>query len=501
MRFKAIQSFLLREETIALLFLLLIAYLAIVFNYQNPPHLFWDENYHIASAQKYLNHIYFMEPHPPLGKMLIALGEKIVNANAIDNQFIGTDYGTNLPDGFSFAGYRLFPVLLGWLTAPLLYLIFLFITRRYHWSLLLSFLYVFDNALVVHMRSAMLDSTLLFFCSATILAFLMAIEWKENPKRFLWASILFGVAFACVMTTKLFGLILVLLVPALIWALRGRWNQVGKFLLVSGISFAVVYIGVWHAHFTIGSTVNPQLPDNGYYQASEQYKLILQAGKSWSPLAFPVMLRDSVNFVGHYQNGVPRLDLCKADENGSPFFYWPFGARSINYRWETPDGNSYRYLYLQVNPVVWGVALLALIVSCALLIGNALLPVTEKLRNGFLLSTFTGIYVAYMGAISQIDRVMYLYHYFIPFLFTLLLVGVVFMELRRIGPLVLTEDRKTAALLALAVLVFGGYQVYRPFTYYKPMTDDQVQLRSINPYWELHCVNCPKESPVAVPGD
>jgi dolichyl-phosphate-mannose--protein O-mannosyl transferase len=45
-------------------------------NYSYPPSLFWDENYHIASAEKYIQGVFFMEPHPPLGKLLIAAGEK-----------------------------------------------------------------------------------------------------------------------------------------------------------------------------------------------------------------------------------------------------------------------------------------------------------------------------------------------------------------------------------------------------------------------------------------
>jgi hypothetical protein len=53
-----------------------------------------------------------MEPHPPLGKLLIALGERVLHANSTDDQFIGVDYAHNPPADFSLAGYRLFPVLL-----------------------------------------------------------------------------------------------------------------------------------------------------------------------------------------------------------------------------------------------------------------------------------------------------------------------------------------------------------------------------------------------------
>ena len=86
-------------------FVLVLSYLTYVQNYGNPPHLFWDENYHVASAQKYMSGTFFMEPHPPLGKLLIAAGEELLQKNEINDQFIGTNYGRKLPADFSFEGY------------------------------------------------------------------------------------------------------------------------------------------------------------------------------------------------------------------------------------------------------------------------------------------------------------------------------------------------------------------------------------------------------------
>ncbi len=37
------------------------------FNYSYSPGLFWDENYHITSAQRYIDGVFFMGDHPPLG--------------------------------------------------------------------------------------------------------------------------------------------------------------------------------------------------------------------------------------------------------------------------------------------------------------------------------------------------------------------------------------------------------------------------------------------------
>jgi len=53
-------------------------------------------------------------------------------------------------------------VLLGWLTAPLLFLLFRAITRDTADRRAARRPVVFDNALVVHMRGALLEAPLLF---------------------------------------------------------------------------------------------------------------------------------------------------------------------------------------------------------------------------------------------------------------------------------------------------------------------------------------------------
>jgi len=65
----------------AVLFLLLVSGITVGTRYWQPESLFWDENYHVASAHKELAGVMYMENHPPLGKMLIALGEAAVGAN------------------------------------------------------------------------------------------------------------------------------------------------------------------------------------------------------------------------------------------------------------------------------------------------------------------------------------------------------------------------------------------------------------------------------------
>jgi len=483
---------------LCVLFLLALSYFTFVHNFWQPPALFWDENYHIASAQKYLNSVFFMEPHPPLGKLMIAVGEALTHANAENNQFIGTDYATNPPVGFSFFGYRLFPVLLAWLTTPIIFGIFFLVTRKHLWALFLSFLYVFDNALIVHSRSAMLESTLLFFGALTLMAFLMIMQNKEDKKKLAQASVLFGASFAAALATKAFALLFVMLIPFVLYALWPNMRSFWRFTWMSALAFAVVYVGVWHIHFSLGRTINPTLPDAGYYQASEEYTSILTHGQSGSVFAIPWMLRDSLNFVSHYQAGVPRLDLCKNDENGSPWFLWPFGGRAISYRWETPDGDAYKYLYLVSNPIGWFMGLTGILLAFVLLAGSVFFPAGAHLKQRPLIVTFFTLYVCYMTAVSTIDRVMYLYHYFLPLLFSFILFALVFNELEQLDRWKLTYMRKTALLFALMMLVFVSFEFYRPFSYYQPLNDAQFKLRNRSQIWDMRCVKCERNSPFVV---
>ncbi len=481
-------------------FVVLTSFFTYFYRYNYPQAIFWDEPYHIASAEKYLSGVYFMEQHPPLGKLLIAAGEKLVNANEQDDQFITTDYATGVEPTFSFTGYRLFPSLLAWLTAPILFLIFLFITKNPALSALLSFVYIFDNAEIMHSRGAMVDSPLTFFGMAQILLFL----YIQDPlqKKFsvhIILSVLFGIAFGLAISTKVVGLIFILLIPAAILRMFPHWKKIVLFVVASFVGFLIAFVAVWHIHFSLGSRIVPELNNDGYYQASDAYKHILAEKKNASLFSFPVMIRDSLTYITFYNTGVPRLDLCKPDENGSPAFFWPFGGRSINYRWAKNDDGSFHYLYLQSNPIAWLCGLLGVLLTAFFLISRVLLPSGKPLKHGYLMLVFLGMYASYMLAISQLDRVMYLYHYFIPLLFSFILFGLVVDSIETLGTWKLSHTRKVMMMTIVGLAIFVAYQFYRPLSYYEPIRDEAFMRRAIFPLWELTCVDCVKKSSLVVP--
>jgi dolichyl-phosphate-mannose--protein O-mannosyl transferase len=474
---------------------LIISYFNYFRNYDYPAGAFWDENYYIASAQKYLNGIFFIHEHPPLGQLMIALGEKIIHGNIQFSQFIDVDYAKDFPPDFSFRGYRLFPALCAWLTPAVFLGVLLLLIQNHTLAFILSLLYLFDNALIVHSRGAMLESCLMLFINLAILAFLLAIKSINKPRYFLLYSILLGFSLALCSTTKLTGLIVLLLLPALSIKLLPNWRKIFLSFGSSAIAFFLVFVTVWQIHFSLGISINPNLKNSGYYGASQVYKELIAEGKQSSLLSFPIRLRDYFAYIKDYQKGVPILNLCKVDENGSPVFFWPLGARSINYRWETRDGGqSYQYLYLQANPVVWFIGLFGVITTTGLALTSFFFPLREPLTNQLLMTTFLVLYWSYMLVMSQLDRVMYLYHYFPALLFSFCLFALWTRDVKRVGVWPFNRRTKTIVLSVLAMFVIIAYYFYSPLTYYQPLTDAKFHQRMIFPLWDLRCVKCEKTS-------
>ena len=196
------------------------------------------------------------------------------------------------------------------------------------------------------------------------------------------------------------------------------------------------------------------------------------------------MLKDNLKYMANYNKGVPKLDVCKPDENGSYPLVWPVGDKSINYRWEKND-EGVRYLYLQSNPVIWLLSLIGVILSLVLIISKYIYGLEVKNKKIFyLIFCFTFMYLSYMAIMLRITRVMYLYHYFIPLIFSFVILFLIF-NYYLIG---CRPERKKTAYNILIIFLFAiivSYQFYSPLTYYKPLTTEQFNQRIWFNFWKL----------------
>jgi dolichyl-phosphate-mannose--protein O-mannosyl transferase len=470
------------KEYYAPIIVFIIAFFIYFFNYQYPQGQYWDENYHIASAQKYIDGVMYMEPHPPLGKMILAVGEVITDKNSKieKNYFLETDYIQNFPQNYSFAGMRLMSVIFATIASIIFFYIILEISNNQIVSLLFSSLYLFENATILHTRGAMIEGIQIFFVLLQILLFITLIKKERiSLSEYLYMGLLTGLN----IMTKANGAIM-LLIFIFMFFNEHKYNINRDWIMallkkasISIIGILIIVVSVWQIHFSIGK----KIVNDRFYGASEEYKTIIQTHSQNNPMNFFVMLKDNLKYMDNYQKGVPQLDLCKVGENGSYSLGWVVGNKSISYRW-SKDEKGTSYLYLQGNPLVWFLSLFGVILSISLIVSHYIFGNAIKNRLIFkYIQYMTVLYVSYMIAVSQIDRVMYLYHYFLPFLFTMIILFLVFYY---IFEDILTKTYIPLGLLALEIFIVFLY--FSPFTYYMPLNISEFMGRNWFSFWHLN---------------
>lgn len=430
-----------------------------------------------------------METHPPLGKMFIALGEYIFspNKNLDLAYFASTDYIKNFPKDYSFFGVRFFPVVFAALSSVLFFLILFQICKSAFLSFLFSFFYLFDNAIIVHSRSAMLEGMQIFFILGAIL---QALKTLDKEKSSILDFVYMGLWSGAAISIKLNGLILILLFLGVVaYGLRGNLALASildtlKWVFLKGLAFvfslAAVFAFVFYLHFAFGSS----FAKHTTYKASPQYKQIIQDKENKNPLHFVVMMRDNLKYIAEYSDGVPRFNPCKEGENGSIAATWPFGNKSINYRW-AKNGEEVRYLYLQGNPFIWFGAFFGVVLGAALIISRFIFGLEVKDKKQFyIILMFSVFYFSYMFVMFNIERVMYLYHYLVPLIFSML---VLFSVINYIFKESIQSENKIffGAMILFAIEVVWVWWFFSPLSYYKPLTSIEFNQRVWFEFWKL----------------
>ncbi|MCB0311264.1 MAG: phospholipid carrier-dependent glycosyltransferase, partial [Bdellovibrionales bacterium] len=368
-------------------------------------------------------------------------------------------------------GYRFFPVLFAILIPPLIYLIAHKLTNSLLISMLIALAPAMDNAYLVHNRGAMLEAPQLFFILLSIIFFLHSF-YGATANRWLIAL---GASSACALAIKLNSAAILLLPLVLIFTGRiSIWK-----LVVALISFLTTTVFVWQIHFYLGKQINPTLDSEGTYGISKGFKQIVEQKQAWLPQNLPSSIKEAAAFSARYQGGVPQLDYCKEEENGSSPWLWPFGARTINYRWQrSSQGTS--YLYLVANPAAWALGLLGAIGSVILVVRDLI----HGRRNAqlILVIVFLLLYLTTWLAPLLLKRVFYLYHYFVPLLFSWILAAIVLGRFKRV-------PQALFCVIWGPLMLFFFWRLY-PLTYYLPVSDGYIQNIAWFDIWDLRCAEC-----------
>jgi dolichyl-phosphate-mannose-protein mannosyltransferase len=454
-----------------------------------PRAIVFDETYYIPTVQRYIAGTFFQQEQPPLGKLLILAGQKLTYPS---DRYIDFESYKKIPQAWpqdqQLNGYRIAPAVFGTFVPLLIFFILLVLLRRESESFLVALLVSFDNSLIVQSRFALIDSFLIVFCLSSVLLFLLSYTWEDKPSSKPWLYwLLWGFFSATAAAVKFTGLFVVALVPFYLLQLlfKKRWGQIISFCVIFALTFILTTVAIWQIHFSIITNFDKSR-DN---EISEIHQLILENQYEPHPITrFIIQFNDALAFHQKYHSKVPTLDLSKPGEIGSPWYQWPFGGRAINYRWETPDGITFRYIYLMGNPIVWLVSLFGVVGGTAVSISDALFRFLPADRRRWLY-IFSFLYWAYMIPIMFIERVMYLYHYLPPLLIGIILFSLVFTETPRLPAWV-----KRETLIFSLVLVIIGFWIYKPLTYYEPLTNEQFEQRNVLPVWDLRCAKCGNNS-------
>ncbi|MCC6261740.1 MAG: phospholipid carrier-dependent glycosyltransferase [Anaerolineales bacterium] len=469
-------------EKASALFIFLLTVTLIFYRLDEPQAIVFDETYHIPSAQKYLNGVFFQEYHPPLGKLLIAFGYYASCRGDITNNFIEVEkIAESWPANLNITCFRFAPAVFGTFIPLFFYFLIKKITGNFKIALSVSLLLLFDTTFLTQSRIAMLDVFLLFFILASLYYSVVIIQdFEKNKKRL----ILYAFFVGCAISVKYTGL--VALIPFLFWIVknviekraRQRFKQVVFVFFIVG----AVFLLWWQVHFVLAVNI---VSNHTYKASTEHLQVVGDEYLKGNLLSnFVVRLTDSIRYHINHNEGVPSLRLGQSDEIGSPWYQWMVGGKAINYRWETPDSVTYRYIYLVPNIVTWLISLLGGLLGSAIFVSDILFGYLKKSREKVFLEYLVILYWGYIVPFWLIQRVMYLYHYIPGMVFGLLLWAAVLNILQK-------EGKKIEYLLAItalaAVIIFF---LLSPFVYYLPLTNAQFEIRNIWPIWELRCVQC-----------
>jgi len=465
------------------LLVFILSIILIAYHLSVPQAVVFDETYHIPSAQKYLNGVFFQENHPPLGKLLIAAGYYFYEEGNITNNFVEIEkIDKTWPSYLDILGYRLAPAFFGAFVPLLVYFLVRLLTGSYKLSFFISLLLLFDTAFLMQARIAMLDVFLLFFILLSLLCFFYE---KFYGKREYWLLILYAFFAGCAFSVKYTGLVVAM--PFFLWVMkelvRRRLRQVVMPVIVVSFVFVMTFLSFWGLHFFISKEV----VSSKTYNASQEHLNTLSGENSGLAYFsnFSVRLFDSIRYHIQYNKGVPSLKAGSLEEIGSPWYQWVLGGKAIRYRWETQDGMVYRYSYLVPNIITWGISLVGVLLGTSIVVTNYFFNYLTESPFKVYLNVFVILYWSYIIPFWFIRRVMYLYHYLPGMLLGLIIFSLVFVIFET-----KTERSLNVILVSVAILAVLMFFLLSPFVYYLPLTDAQFKIRNLWPLWGLRCVKC-----------
>ncbi|GJC90846.1 dolichyl-phosphate-mannose--protein mannosyltransferase 1 [Colletotrichum liriopes] len=244
--------------------LTILAAIIRLFRIYQPTSVVFDEVHFGGFASKYIKGKFFMDVHPPLAKMLIALTGWLAGFNGdFDFKEIGKDY---LEPGVPYVSMRMFPAVCGILLAPLMFLTLKTTGCRTTTALMGSSLIIFENGLLTQARLILLDSPLMVATAFTALSFQsFTNQHEQGPEKAFQLSwwfwlLMTGLGLGTTVSIKWVGLFTIAWVGSLtlvqLWVLLGDTKNVtprlwAKHFMARAFALIIIPLGFYMAMFAI----------------------------------------------------------------------------------------------------------------------------------------------------------------------------------------------------------------------------------------------------------
>ncbi|KAL2758614.1 glycosyltransferase family 39 protein [Sodiomyces alcalophilus JCM 7366] len=255
-----------------MLVLTVLAVIVRLFRIYQPSSVVFDEVHFGGFASKYIKGKFFMDVHPPLAKMLIALTGWLAGFDgSFDFKEIGKDY---IEPGVPYVAMRMFPAVCGILLAPMMFLTLKATGCRTTTAAMGSAFIIFENGLLTQARLILLDSPLMATVAFTALAFnSFTNQHEQGPEKafqlswWFWLAMT-GLGMGATISIKWVGLFTVAWVGSLtlvqLWVLLGDTKTVtlriwAKHFMARAFCLIVIpatfYLAMFAIHFVC--LVNP----------------------------------------------------------------------------------------------------------------------------------------------------------------------------------------------------------------------------------------------------
>lgn len=153
------------------------------FSLENPNHVVFDEMHYGKYAGQYLKNTFFFDSNPPLGKLMVAFAGYLANW---DGNFGFDKIGVEYPDSVPLWTLRFIPAMAGSLLVPLSYLLIQELGLCAWTGALAGFMIIFDNAILTQSRFILMESIMMCFALAAILAVLKFKKVSSQPFTGVW---------------------------------------------------------------------------------------------------------------------------------------------------------------------------------------------------------------------------------------------------------------------------------------------------------------------------